>query len=139
MAEQLRLRGHLKGHGGWVTQIATSPSQPDMIMSSSRGQLVMYVTWPFMHNTLKNVCVRGFLCSMCVSGTFYVFILVLPLPTDKSVIVWNLLREEGNYGIAKKALRGHNHFVSDVVVSSDGMFALSGSWDATLRLWDLQT
>ena len=37
MTEQLRLRGHLKGHGGWVTQIATSPSQSDMIMSSSRG------------------------------------------------------------------------------------------------------
>ena len=60
-------------------------------------------------------------------------------PPDKTVIVWNLCREEGNYGTAKKALRGHNHFVSDVVVSSDGMFALSGSWDATLRLWDLQT
>ena len=37
MTEQLRLRGHLKGHGDWVTQIATSPSQPDMILSSSRG------------------------------------------------------------------------------------------------------
>ena len=26
---------------------------------------------------------------------------------------------------AKKSLHGHNHFVSDVVVSSDGMFALA--------------
>lgn len=53
--------------------------------------------------------------------------------------MWNLLRDETNYGIAKRALTGHNHFVSDVVISSDGQFALSGSWDATLRLWDLNT
>jgi guanine nucleotide-binding protein subunit beta-2-like 1 protein len=36
-------------------------------------------------------------------------------------------------------LKGHNHFVSDVVISSDGQFALSGSWDGTLRLWEIAT
>jgi len=51
--------------------------------------------------------------------------------------VWNLTRDEGNYGVAQKSLTGHNHFISDVVMSSDGQFALSGSWDNTLRLWDL--
>uniref|UniRef100_A0A915MTU1 Small ribosomal subunit protein RACK1 n=1 Tax=Meloidogyne javanica TaxID=6303 RepID=A0A915MTU1_MELJA len=30
-------------------------------------------------------------------------------------------------------------FFSDVVMSSDGQYALSGSWDKTLRLWDLNT
>lgn len=34
---------------------------------------------------------------------------------------------------------GHNHIVSDLAVSSDGQFALSASWDHTLRLWDLTT
>lgn len=34
-------------------------------------------------------------------------------------------------------MNGHSHFVSDVVISSDGQFCLSGSWDGTLRLWDL--
>lgn len=58
---------------------------------------------------------------------------------DKTVIVWNLTREEGDYGFPVRALRGHSHFVQDVVISSDGMFALSGSWDGTLRLWDLAT
>jgi guanine nucleotide-binding protein subunit beta-2-like 1 protein len=53
--------------------------------------------------------------------------------------VWSLVRDEENYGYARRALRGHNHFVSDVVISSDGQFALSGSWDAPLRLWESGT
>ena len=36
-------------------------------------------------------------------------------------------------------LASHSHFVQDVSISSDGQFALSGSWDGTLRLWDLQS
>jgi len=39
MNEQMTLRGTLQGHGGWVTQIATTPQFPDMILSASRGDL----------------------------------------------------------------------------------------------------
>mmetsp|Transcript_3361 Transcript_3361/g.3330 ORF Transcript_3361/g.3330 Transcript_3361/m.3330 type:complete len:315 (-) Transcript_3361:189-1133(-) len=94
MGETLTLRGTLTGHGGWVTAIATTPEDPNMILSSSR---------------------------------------------DKTVIVWTLTREDQNYGYARRSLRGHNHFVSDVVISSDGQFALTGSWDNTLRLWDINS
>merc|ERR1712029_356371 len=94
MSENLSLRGTLEGHNGWVTQIATNPKYPDMILSSSR---------------------------------------------DKSLIVWKLTRDDGQYGYPQKRLTGHGHFVSDVILSSDGHFALSGSWDHTLRLWDLGT
>jgi len=93
-AETMSMRGVLEGHGGWVTQIATTPEQPDMILSASR---------------------------------------------DKSIIVWTLTRAEGAYGTPRRALLGHSHYVSDVVISSDSSFALSGSWDGCLRLWDINT
>jgi guanine nucleotide-binding protein subunit beta-2-like 1 protein len=92
MADSLQLRGILKGHNGWVTCIATSSENPDMLLSGSR---------------------------------------------DKKIFVWSLTREEGNYGYPRKSLGGHGHFVQDIVISSDGQFALSGFWDSTLRLWDL--
>jgi len=64
--------------------------------------------------------------------------MILTASRDKSIIVWNLTREDvENYGYPRKSLRGHSHFVQDVVISSDGQFALSGSWDCSLRLWDL--
>jgi len=65
--------------------------------------------------------------------------MLLSASRDQSVIVWNLTREEEKYGVAQKRLTGHSHFVQDVAISSDGQFALSGSWDGTLRLWDLNT
>lgn len=37
MTEQMTLRGTLRGHNGWVTQIATTPMYPDMLLSASRG------------------------------------------------------------------------------------------------------
>lgn len=42
MTETLKLRGTLCGHNGWVTQIATNPKYPDMILSSSRGKLKLF-------------------------------------------------------------------------------------------------
>ncbi|KAG0232399.1 cross-pathway control WD-repeat protein cpc2 [Actinomortierella wolfii] len=66
--------------------------------------------------------------------------MILSASRDKSIIVWSLTRdEEGNYGTPKRSLHGHNDAVQDVVISSDGQFALSASWDKTLRLWDLNT
>lgn len=39
MGEQLTLRGTLTGHGGWVTAIATTSEDPNMILSASRDKV----------------------------------------------------------------------------------------------------
>ncbi|KAI9710601.1 MAG: cross-pathway control WD-repeat protein cpc2 [Chrysothrix sp. TS-e1954] len=94
MAETLVMRGQLAGHNGWVTSLATSMENPNMLLSASR---------------------------------------------DKTLVIWNLTRDETNYGYPKRSLHGHSHIVSDCVISSDGAYALSSSWDKTLRLWELST
>ncbi|KAI0526713.1 WD40-repeat-containing domain protein [Xylaria bambusicola] len=63
--------------------------------------------------------------------------MLLSASRDKTLIVWNLTRDESQYGYPKRSLHGHSHIVSDCVISSDGAYALSASWDKTLRLWEL--
>ncbi|KNC28477.1 Guanine nucleotide-binding protein subunit beta-like protein, partial [Lucilia cuprina] len=59
---------------------------------------------------------------------------IISASRDKTLIVWKLTRDEDtNYGFPQKCLYGHSHFISDAVLSSDGNYALSGSWDKTLR------
>ncbi|CCI48432.1 hypothetical protein ABG067_005581 [Albugo candida] len=65
--------------------------------------------------------------------------MLLTASHDKSVLVWQLTSDGENCGFPRRRLLGHAHYVQDVVISSDGQFALSGSWDSTLRLWDLNT
>lgn len=83
--------------------------------------------------------------------------MLLSASRDKTLIIWNLTRDETSYGYPKRSLHGHSHIVSDCVclqsrflkniradgtnqvISSDGAYALSSSWDKTLRLWELAT
>jgi len=89
-------RGALEGHAGWVTSIATTYEQSNLVVSGSR---------------------------------------------DKTAMVWELTPDdpEGRPGFARRCLKGHNEAVQDTVISSDGQFALTGSMDKTMRLWDLNT
>eukprot|EP00276_Gloeochaete_wittrockiana_P020906 CAMPEP_0184347786 /NCGR_PEP_ID=MMETSP1089-20130417/22356_1 /TAXON_ID=38269 ORGANISM="Gloeochaete wittrockiana, Strain SAG46.84" /NCGR_SAMPLE_ID=MMETSP1089 /ASSEMBLY_ACC=CAM_ASM_000445 /LENGTH=331 /DNA_ID=CAMNT_0026679099 /DNA_START=35 /DNA_END=1030 /DNA_ORIENTATION=+ len=57
---------------------------------------------------------------------------------DKTIIVWRLGQvDEYLAGVPVKVLEGHDHFVQEVALSSDGQYALSCSWDKTMRLWDI--
>lgn len=62
---------------------------------------------------------------------------VVSASRDKTLMIWELTKSAEAYGYAKRALKGHNHFIQDMALSADGQYALTASWDKTLRLWDL--
>ena len=78
--------------------------------------------------------------------------LLLSGSRDKSIIQWELNfdgrkvtyeDENGNpkektlVGKPLRSLHGHNHFVSSLALNSDNTKLVSGSWDKTIRLWDI--
>ena len=38
-----------------------------------------------------------------------------------------------------KVFKGHNYYVSSVVISTDGGKIVSGSYDNTVRVWSMET
>lgn len=110
----------------FLVSVSASP----LVFSSSLS-LSLYLSLPAPPPSLS-LRLSIFLVCLRVSGGVFA-------RADKTVIMWKITGDPEEYGTMQRSLRGHSHFVQDVVISSDGQFALSGSWDATLRLWDLST
>lgn len=58
---------------------------------------------------------------------------------DGTGLVWRVTGDPVTYAVPERSLEGHSHFVQDVCLSADAKYALTASWDHTMRLWDLVT
>ncbi|KAF9344176.1 cross-pathway control WD-repeat protein cpc2, partial [Mortierella sp. AD094] len=147
MGDSLNYRGQLAGHRDWVTAIATSAENHDMILTSSRESTIQaqvagsgFRLFGLNVDEEDQVGLRNQHSVITARQLSLRLAGLSTSSTNKTIIVWNLVRDdEGNFGVPRKSLHGHNSAVQDVVISSDGQFALSASWDKTLRLWDLNT
>jgi len=59
--------------------------------------------------------------------------MLLSASRDKTLIIWNLTRDETQYGYPKRSLHGHSHIVSDCVRPPEPNFLLggiAGEWES---------
>merc|ERR1712195_175833 len=61
---------------------------------------------------------------------------ILSSSRDKTVIVWQLTREDTEYGFPKRALTGHSQDVLSVAFSVDNRQIVSASRDKSIKLWN---
>ena len=105
--------GVLEGHGGAVTSLVCGENKDgsDLLLSGSRDKLI--IQWELNYEGQK-VSIKD--------------------EDDEEKVKEKIL-----VGKPLKSLHGHNHFVSSLTLNSDSTKLVSGSWDKTIRLWDIPT
>jgi guanine nucleotide-binding protein subunit beta-2-like 1 protein len=111
--------GVLEGHGGAVTSLVCGEENGvPLLISGSRDKSI--IKWQLHLNEPKEVIIRL---------------------EDEEVEEGQPPKEIKKYIVGKplKSFHGHNHFVSCLALNSDSTKLVSGSWDKTIRLWDIPT
>ena len=109
--------GVLEGHGGAVTSLVCGEDEngAPLLISGSRDKSI--IKWQLHFDEPKEVVIK----------------------LDKEEVEEGQPNEIKKYIVGKplKSLHGHNHFVSSLALNSDSTKLVSGSWDKTIRLWDI--
>jgi guanine nucleotide-binding protein subunit beta-2-like 1 protein len=133
MADNIQLRGLLKGHSGSVTCIATT-ADSDVLLSGSRDKTI--IIWNLTRESDQNYgtpkkSLTGhshFVQDLTVSsdGQF-----ALSGSWDGTLRLWDL-----NFGTTTRRFVGHTKDVLSVAFSADNRQIVSGSRDKTIKLWN---
>ena len=113
----LELVGVLEGHGGAVTSLVCGEENgAPLLISGSRDKSI--IKWQLHIDEPKEIITN------------------VEEVDDKGEIK---IKEIKKYLVGKplRSFHGHNHFVSSLALNSDSTKLVSGSWDKTIRLWDI--
>lgn len=86
---------------------------------------------------------RGWITSLACPQQADSYIKVVSTSRDGTSISWKANPErhsaENDYAVPDRRLEGHSGFVSNVSLAHTGDYAITGSWDRSLRLWNLRS
>lgn len=133
--EFLVLRGTLEGHNGWVTSLATSQAQPNLLVSASRDKTL--ITWQLTGDDQQyGVPVKSFKGhNHIVEDVFltadsnYAF----SASWDKTVKLWSLATGE-----CTTTFVGHKSDVLSVSFNEALNQVVTASRDKTVKVWNIQ-
>lgn len=133
MSERLVLHPEtLKGHGGWVTAIATNPENANILLSASRDKTI--IIWEIKRGsheyaTAKRALIghSHFVQDVAISsdGNY-----ALSASWDKTMRLWEL-----SEGKTKMRFVGHKNDVLSASFSADNKSIVSGSRDRSIKVW----
>lgn len=136
-------KGHLEGHNGWVTCIATGHSikeneDTQVLISGSRDKTI--IIWKFNPESKSPSefakpwkCLTGhshFVSDICLSSDNNH---LLSASWDRSLRLWDLAQ-----GKSTERFVGHTKEVLSCSFSSDNRQILSGGADKTIKLWNVK-
>lgn len=135
MADQevLVLRGTLEGHNGWVTSLATTPAEPDLLLSGSRDKTL--ITWKltggddkygFAKKSFKGHSHIVQDVTISADGEY-----ALSASWDKTLRLWDL-----ESGECTQRFVGHTGDVLSVSIAKNLRQIVSSSRDKTVKVWN---
>ena len=95
--ETLALHTTLAGHAGWVTALATTAEQPNLLLSASRGNNL---------NFLPEIVAAEIVTIITQYRGVYKHHHMTTL-IDRTIMMWQINGSDQNWGTPKRSLKGY--------------------------------